>query len=265
MHLLPAKAAPFVTVFRRKPTNWWHVLRWNTATDQVEHGSWFRGTLYPKRADVSFEGDYLVFLAMAPAPETWNRVSRPPLLSPMIEGPANGTYHGGGYWATESLLRLNGWRGPFMRSRFKLTQGAVPLVVEYYEEHTGDLGVLYPRLRRDGWARCGDNWGWEERLKGSEIDTTRVGDDGWKIQPSDHHPTLRMTRTGHVRGTDQFKFWLEEFPKLIPAKADWACWDCLGQLLFSCEGVLYKYGLNDIAAGTPKTVLDLEHLTPPPI
>jgi hypothetical protein len=55
IHLLPAKAAPYVVVLRRKPTKWFHVLRWNTETDLIEHGSWFKGTLYSERADVSFE------------------------------------------------------------------------------------------------------------------------------------------------------------------------------------------------------------------
>lgn len=265
MHLLPAKAAPYVTVFRRKPTNWWHVLRWNTATDQVEHGSWFEGTLYPKRADVSFDGDYLVYLAMAPAPQTWNCVSHSPLLCPIVEVPANGTYHGGGYWAGDSLLRLNGWHWPFMRGLRKRVHETLPMRLEEYEGAIENMGVLYHRLRRDGWTHGGDKWGVEERRNGSDIDWECVGDDGWRNQPTPLHPTLRGARSGYARGTDQFKFWLEEFPKLIPDMADWACWDCLGQLLLSCDGVLYKYGLNDMKAGTPRSVLDFEHLTPPPV
>jgi hypothetical protein len=57
IHLLPAKGAACVVVIRRKPSKCFHVIRWNTRTDELEHGSWFHGKLYPKRCDVSFDGE----------------------------------------------------------------------------------------------------------------------------------------------------------------------------------------------------------------
>lgn len=263
LHLLPAKAAPYTVVLRRKPTNWFHVLRWNTLTDQIEHGSWYAGTLYPKRADVSFDGNWMVFLAMDPGADTRNRISHPPLLTPVVDLAATGTYHGGGYWENESLLRLNGWDWPFMKGLKDKVEATLPHAIESYEEELGDLGVLYRRLSRDGWIRSGENWGIETRVESKDYVFQCVDDDGWECRPTANHPALRMAYTGFKKGTLQFKFWLEGFPDLIQAETDWACWDCLGQLLLARHGVLYKYGIDDIHAGVAKTRLDLEYLSPP--
>jgi len=66
IHLLPAKAAPYVLVIRRKPSKCFHIIRWNTQADTLEHDSWFHGKLYPKRCDISFDGQRLVHPDAAP-------------------------------------------------------------------------------------------------------------------------------------------------------------------------------------------------------
>lgn len=245
-------AAPYTIILRRKPTDWFHAMRWNTQTDQLEHGSWYAGTLYPKRADVSFDGRLLVFLAMDPGANTFNRISHPPCLKPVVEVPADGTYRGGGFWGAASVLRTNGWFAYAKGRRRKVEDGLPPNLAlnaygDEYGDELGDEGVLYRRLARDGWQRVA------------------ATDDEWWNQPSTAHPTLRMLHAGHKNGTMQFRFWLAEFPALIPDTAEWVCWDCLGQLLFANKGVVYKFGLDALATGRPTTVIDLEHLAPPPV
>ncbi|MEM7773351.1 MAG: hypothetical protein AAF327_22955, partial [Cyanobacteria bacterium P01_A01_bin.37] len=71
IHLLPAKRSPYVLVIRRKPSKCFHIIRWNTKTDRLEHGSWFNGKLYPKRCDISFDGQWMVYLAMGDSGNTW--------------------------------------------------------------------------------------------------------------------------------------------------------------------------------------------------
>lgn len=263
IHLLPAKASPYVIVIRRKPTDWFHVLRWNTETDQLEHGSWLKGMLYAKRSDVSFDGNWMVFLTRDFGNyKAWNRVSHPPILEPIVNVDSGSTWYGGGYWTSESILCLNGWHWPFFRDLKSKVKLALPFAIEEYSDKFEDRGVLYHRITRDGWSRAGDNWGTETRVESKGYIIECIGDNGWKCQPTPNHPTLRMAYIGYKGGL-QFKFWLEEFPGLIKPKTDWACWDCLGQLIFSCEGILYKFGLNDIRCNTAKTVINLEHLSPP--
>lgn len=155
----------------------------------MEHGSWYAGTLYPKRADVSFDGKWLVFLAMDPGAVTFNRMARPPLLTPVVEVPADGTYRGGGYWESASLLRLNGWF-TYAKGRRKKVEDALPqsLALAEYEDELGDEGVLYHRLLRDGWRRVGD------------------AEASWCQQLTASHPTLHMLEAGYKNGTLHFTF-----------------------------------------------------------
>jgi hypothetical protein len=266
IHLLPAKSAPYVVVIRRKPTDWFHVMRWNTATDQVEHSSWYKGKIFVKRSDVSFDGNWLIFLARDfGGYKAWNCIGHPPLLQPVVNVDSESTYHGGGYWSNESTLRLNGWSWPFFRDLKSKAQSTLPFTLEEYAEELEDFGVLYHRLTRDGWCRTGDNWGTKTEVESSIYEVQCTGDDGWKFQLTPEHPTLRMVYTGYRNGNHQFRFWLEEFPDLINVKTDWGCWGCLGQLILSCEGILYKYDINGFHEDKPKTVINLEHLTPPDV
>src|ERR1700710_2468830 len=109
IHLLPAKGVPVVIVIRRKPSKVFHVIRWGTATDTLEYGSWFRGKLFPMRCDVSFDGQWMVYHAMGATGKTWNGVCRPPRLKTMLEAENQGTWFGGGYWTNARTLRLNAW------------------------------------------------------------------------------------------------------------------------------------------------------------
>lgn len=104
IHLLPARDAPYVVILRRKPSRRFHVMRLNTKTNRLEHGSWFRGKLYPMRCDVSFDGDWMVYLAMGSNAETWNGVCRAPFLRTVVEGSNMGAWFGGGYWPNRGDL-----------------------------------------------------------------------------------------------------------------------------------------------------------------
>jgi hypothetical protein len=110
IHLLPSKGSPYVAVIRRKPSKVFHIIRWNTKDDSLEYGSWFKGKLYPKRCDISFDGQWMVYLAMGSKGNTWNGVCQLPRLKTYLEAGNYGTWFGGGYWKTEKELLLNGWR-----------------------------------------------------------------------------------------------------------------------------------------------------------
>ena len=53
---------------------------------------------------------------------------------------------------------------------------------------------------------------------------------------------------------------LEEYPDMLDAQVDSACWDSLGNLLYSRRGILYRVSLNDFEQGRPGAVHDLESL-----
>lgn len=255
IHLLPAKASPYVLVIRRKPSSCFHIIRWQTETDRLESGSWFRGKLYAKRCDISFDGQWMVYLAMGAAGNTWNGICRLPYLRTLAEGDSLGTYFGGGYWCDPQTLLLNQWQP---------SKGSVPFRLGELRPQFGseDLGVLYPKWERDGWQRRGDNYGQNREIKEAKKYTVVCdGDDGWQSQPSRQHPPLIARYVGYLTHGYTFRFTLDGVDDLLDDQVDSACWDSLGNLVFSRQGVLYKYSLDDLSRGRPGSIHDLEPLT----
>src|SRR5262249_6582239 len=178
VHFLTAKQAPVVVVLQRKRSKLFHVLAVNTQTFKVEEGSWFRGKIYPLRCDVSFDGKFMVYLAMGASGKTWNGICRLPRLTTVIDAENMGTWFGGGYFASERVLRTNGWQPAEAVSH----QANVPFTVAAYKSRHGgeDLGVLYERFERDGFTRLGGNWGVQRKLKTPRYQIECIGDDGWR-------------------------------------------------------------------------------------
>ena len=58
LHLLRAHRANTVVILRRKPSKLCHLIKWNTETDEIEHGSWFRGQIDLRHCDLSWDGTY---------------------------------------------------------------------------------------------------------------------------------------------------------------------------------------------------------------
>jgi len=258
IHLLPAKGSPYVAVIRRKPSHVFHIIRWNTKDDSLEYGSWFNGKLYPKRCDISFDGKWMVYLAMGGNNgNTWNGVCLLPRLKTYLEADNIGTWFGGGYWKEEKELLLNGWGQP---------KGSIPFKLGELKSQFGgeDLGVLYPRLERDGWMRAGDNYGKNVKVENSKNYIVKCeNDDGWYWQPSRNHPRLKMYYRGFLEHGYTFEFKLDEYPDVLDSTVDSATWDFLGNLVFAKQGTLYKYKLSDFKKGKPSFCKDLEFLEQP--
>ncbi|MDY7107484.1 MAG: hypothetical protein SYC29_02500 [Planctomycetota bacterium] len=250
-------SAPYMVVLRRKPSKKFHVLLWNTKSDQIISGSWFTGKLYPKRCDISFDGKWMVYFAMGSGGKTWNGVCRLPSLKTIAEGD-NGdtTYFGGGYWRDEKTLLVNGWEPRGQRIPFRVE----PLVTEWGGE---DLGVLIPRVERDGWIRAGDNYGRRKGWKNvAKPMVDQIGDDGWLLRPTPEHPALRTRYLGYLEHGYTFRFQLEGFPNLLDEQVDWACWDSTGALIFSRLGIVSKCDLADLMKGRVTRSFNLELLEP---
>jgi hypothetical protein len=236
IHLLPAKTAPIVCIIRRKPSKCFHVIKWNTSNDEFEHGSWFHGKLYPLRCDVSFDGQWMVYLAMGADGKTWNGICKPPWLRTVCDAPNMGTYGGGGYWENQDKLLLASWQPATLPP-------ALPFqMAPSRSRYGGDQGVLYPRLERDGWRRVGPSV-----------------DLGWIWRPTSAHPALRA----RYLGEHAFQFALDEYSWLLGSDVEWATWDSLGQLVFTRAGRVAKYRLEDFVFGKPSFEQDLEALAPP--
>lgn len=267
IHLLVAREAPIVVVIRRKPSRLVHILRWNTKTDEFEAGSWFSGRIYAMRSDVSFDGRYMVYLAMGTTGETWTGVCQLPFLRTVIDWPNQGTWHGGGLFQSATRLEINpGYSQPDALEAISKLTTKLPfdfgiLANSGYGE---DEGILYPRFQRDGFRRLGP-FGEEETVVGSKNYTVLCKDDpGWVTKPSPKHPELRVRYRGYSGGRGRIFEWdLPDHPELLDRRVDWAMYDSLGQLIVARAGILYRYTLDDLLGHQPSGIFDLETLERP--
>lgn len=87
LYAILARSAPVGVIFRRGPTKWVQLIKWDTATDSVEPGQWFHGRIYERRCDLSPDGSKLIYFASKLNRKTlddseytyaWTAISKPP-------------------------------------------------------------------------------------------------------------------------------------------------------------------------------------------
>ena len=257
LHLLRAHDAPVIVVIRRGPSKLFHVIKWNTEKDKLDCGSWFSGKLYPMRCDVSFDGKWMVYLAMGDNGETWNGCCALPFLKTYLEGDNYGAWNGGGFWRDAKTLMLNRWLDE---------RGHVPFKTESMEiGRDEDEGVLYAKMERDGWKRNGNSWGTDEEIKGSKKYMVRTtGDDGWSWRIERKGPTLQCFYRGYLEFGRSFEFRVLEQPDLLDPNVQWATFDARGHLIVARAGWIERYSPANVKSGRPGFRLDLNGLTRPP-
>lgn len=265
LHILPAKHAPTAIVIRRKPSDTFHILRWNTQTDEIEHGSWFTGRIYPWRCDVSPDGNWMVYLAQsADASTSWNGICQPPWLRTTLDWENSGTWHGGGCFLNQDQLLANpGYSRGNMAEALRKNGKLVPFKVSESLPHPygEDEGVLFFRLIRDGYAFAGPPA--PKDAPGPPWAYAPDDQKLWQWKFSPEHPLLSFRYLGYEMGRGRvFSFQIEGAEELLK-EANWATWDSLGQLLVAREGRLERYTLECIQTGAPASTIDLERLVPP--
>jgi hypothetical protein len=102
LFVILAKRAHEAVIFRRGPTRWYHVIRWNTRDDTFHRGAWFKGRIYPERCDLSPDGELLLYFVhqggrlRTDYTDAWTGISRNPWLTALGLWPQGTTYGGGG-------------------------------------------------------------------------------------------------------------------------------------------------------------------------
>jgi hypothetical protein len=256
IHLLPAKEAPYVVIVWRKPSKTFHIIRWNTETDELEHGSWFSGRLYEHRSDVSFDGQWMVYMAMGAKGIVWNGCCKLPFLKTFLEGDSFGTWNGGGYWKDRDTLVTDNWANVRGSVLFK-TENHLPSGVI-----GKDSEILSWRMKRDGWQRSGPSWGIDRKVKdGGKSMVIRVGDDGWSRKLSPHGPLLEAFFRGYLAPRPEYEFRLAEYPGVLDSDVEWATVDCRKNLVFASQGWVFRYSQDDLRRGQPGFAADLNGIT----
>lgn len=110
--VITARDADSAVIFRRGPSDWFHLLKWDMTNDTFESGAWFKGSIYPEKCDISPDGTLLLYFALqgskfntsySPA---WTAVSRVPWMEALGLWPQEMTYGGGGRFLSNRRIAI---------------------------------------------------------------------------------------------------------------------------------------------------------------
>jgi hypothetical protein len=113
--VIPARDEPVAVILRRGPTDWYHVIKWNTRRDVFEHGAWMRGRIYEEKCDISPDGRlFIYFVRKDKHPDkrfthAWTAISRVPWLQALVVWPQGTTYYGGGRFVDNRKIVSRGF------------------------------------------------------------------------------------------------------------------------------------------------------------
>jgi hypothetical protein len=147
-----ASGADEAIIFRRGPSQWYHLVRWNTRHDTLDPGAWLRGRIYEDKCDLSADGRLLLYFvhqgrkARTAYTDAWTGVSRTPWLTALGLWPLGTTYGGGG--------RFTGSRKVMLRHAAQLPHrdhAALGLQVEFGDAPLQDSGKHDSRWQ---WSGC---------------------------------------------------------------------------------------------------------------
>lgn len=224
IYCIPATKAPLVAVFRRGPTNWSHVGRWNLGERRYEPGAWLRGRIFPRRSDLSPDGRFLCYFAHKPG-ATWEHgdayvaVSKLPWLTALHAFRTCGTWTRG-YYFTEDERGENP-----EDARLPIPYGL-----------RSAPAVQFASERRRGWEEAADSPqrdpsdAWDQR-RNARIQKRQPGGDRLLCVES-------LGWAGGEFGVDQavdglrVAYWLEADGGIqLLHHLQWADWDREGRLL----------------------------------
>jgi len=272
LYVIVATKAPVALVFRRGPSDWWHLLKWNLDDGSLGPGVWVKKKLFPRRCDLSPDGALMCFCLAGGFPprasptivdeyypsgatgahRVFGGISRVPWLHPLKQWEESGTWGRGWSFAdnpevescgSPSWLTING-KETFIRQNE---------IISFLNE------------RRRGWIEAEDC-------------PTRDADDMWdekrsvvlqKVRPGGTE-VLRLngglyTTAGGVDGKNP-RFELQDSTGVTSAIGDatWADWDHTGRLLVATHAGHLRVDSLDASGVSPFVNHDLCGLVPDP-
>jgi hypothetical protein len=263
-----ARNSPTAVVFRRGPSKWVQVLKWDTATDTFEAGQWFHGKIYERRSDLSPDGSMLVYFAQKIEGRTlrdkeytyaWTAVSRPPYITALALWPKGDCWHGGGLFQDNNTVILNHKPDVAKPHPNHVPHGLQVILKNHV--HGEDDPLYSERLQRDGWD-LKQEWVVENR--------------GYPLMFTTRQPEIREKRNKGgpmlirlTRSIDELNY-AEEFAvssgdghsMIQIERASWVDWDFRGRLVFARDGRIFESRVCESTVLNARELIDLNSAKP---
>jgi hypothetical protein len=258
IYCIPASEAPVVAVFRRGPTNWSHVGRWDLAAGRYEPGAWLRGRIFPRRSDLSPDGRLLCYFAHKPTAK-WEQGEAYVALSKLPWLTALHAFSTCGTWTRGFFFTEDGGFDNFQDAKLPISYGlrSIPMVQfanerrraweETRDSPSRDPKDVWDQHRNARMQKC-------QPLGNRVLYVESVGWAGGEFGVNQAVDGLRVRYSLESDGD------LEQLDEL-----QWADWDREGRLLVATRsGKLQVWNLNNDG---PKILFeqDLSLLEPNPI
>lgn len=265
-----ARKAPVGVIFRRGPSKWVQIIKWNTKSDTFESGQWFHGRIYEQRCDLSPDGTKLLYFAQKINARTlidseytyaWTAVSHVPYLTAIALWPKGDCWHGGGLFEDDRTIWLN--HKPEVAVPHRNHQPPKWVKVVPNPEAQGEDGpVFYRRLERDGWVMRQE---WKGRHAFFEGYKTEAPGIFVRTHPTEPFKLLMTDSINRYEQRFEFKVVRKLPHDEIPIKgATWAEWDHRGRLVYVKAGKLFAMRCEGSEEPKPKELADFNAARPDP-
>jgi hypothetical protein len=271
LFMIFARKSPWAVIFRRGPSKWVQLVKWNTATDTFEPGQWFNGRIYERRSDLSPDGSLLIYFAQKISGRSkmdteytyaWTAISRPPFLTALALWPKGDCWHGGGSFKNAKVILLN--HKPAVSKPHKDHKPHRFLVIPNPNAYGEDDPIFSQRLQRDGW---GLKQAWQIKNRGypklfrtlqPEVREKFSPDRGYAISLTRSIECLDYSEEFAVRGVKNSLITKLE-------KASWVDWDQQGRLVLAKDGKIFAASIGDGGQLAENLLLDLNPSKPEPL
>src|SRR5208283_1885519 len=158
LFMIFARRSSIAVIFRRGPSKWVQLIKWNTKTDVFEPGQWFNGRIYERRSDLSPNGSLLIYFAQKISARSkkdteytyaWTAVSKPPFLTALALWPKGDCWHGGGLFRGPHDVLLN--HRPVDATPHPQHPPKGLRIMPNPHAAGEDDPIEIPRMERDGW------------------------------------------------------------------------------------------------------------------
>lgn len=263
--LLQAERAPVAVIFRRGPSKFVEVIRWDFTRDEFTRGHWLHGRIYDKRSDLSPDGELLVCFISQFNRRTiddreytyaWTAVSRPPWLTALALWPKGDCWWGGGLFTARRTLWLN--HRPDQAIPHPAHRPTGLRVDPNPDAHGEDEPIYCRRLERDGWVlrqEWSTEWlgiwhGFRTLVPEERVKTPPEAEGSLAIALTRRIDNLKYREHFRVEGATNDV-------ELPPGPLDWLDWDPSGRLIALSGGRVWAASVTDQRVERFAELLDL--------